>query len=238
MQIEFKRCLDMKIQHTINSYENQTTQNHNHIHNQHKLQFKHSESNSKSKSNIKIQTQCAWQLWTRRWIELFQFRGNIVVSISACHAEDPGSIPGRGGFQALPRTWACNPACLVWSIVAPTAPLLLQLKSAVPNKIRSARIELANRSWQFAAIESPPCSVCTSCGLVLVHDSWFVCVGLSFVWCLAVFVLTNGEADLHSASCLRVLHFVWCLVVLGIVVHRLVVEMKSRATAPGLVPTS
>ena len=24
--------------------------------------------------------------------------GSIVVSISACHAEDPGSIPGRGGF--------------------------------------------------------------------------------------------------------------------------------------------
>ena len=26
----------------------------------------------------------------------FQIRGSIVVSISACHAEDPGSIPGRG----------------------------------------------------------------------------------------------------------------------------------------------
>ena len=25
-----------------------------------------------------------------------QVRGSIVVSISACHAEDPGSIPGRG----------------------------------------------------------------------------------------------------------------------------------------------
>jgi hypothetical protein len=24
--------------------------------------------------------------------------GSIVVSISACHVEDPGSIPGRGGF--------------------------------------------------------------------------------------------------------------------------------------------
>ena len=24
--------------------------------------------------------------------------GSIVVSISACHAEDPGSIPGRGVF--------------------------------------------------------------------------------------------------------------------------------------------
>ena len=28
----------------------------------------------------------------------FQFRDSIVVSISACHAEDPGSIPGRGSF--------------------------------------------------------------------------------------------------------------------------------------------
>ena len=28
-----------------------------------------------------------------------QIRGSIVVSISACHAEDPGSIPGRGGFS-------------------------------------------------------------------------------------------------------------------------------------------
>ena len=25
-----------------------------------------------------------------------QIRSSIVVSISACHAEDPGSIPGRG----------------------------------------------------------------------------------------------------------------------------------------------
>ena len=25
-----------------------------------------------------------------------QFRGSIVVSISGCHAEDPGSTPGRG----------------------------------------------------------------------------------------------------------------------------------------------
>ena len=27
-----------------------------------------------------------------------QFRDSIVVSISACHADDPGSIPGRGDF--------------------------------------------------------------------------------------------------------------------------------------------
>ena len=28
-------------------------------------------------------------------------RDSIVVSISACHAEDPGSIPGRGVFCEL-----------------------------------------------------------------------------------------------------------------------------------------
>ena len=31
-------------------------------------------------------------------------RGSIVVSISACHAEDPGSIPGRGGVSTAPLT--------------------------------------------------------------------------------------------------------------------------------------
>ena len=29
---------------------------------------------------------------------LHGFLGSIVVSISACHADDPGSIPGRGVF--------------------------------------------------------------------------------------------------------------------------------------------
>ena len=32
-----------------------------------------------------------------------QIRGSIVVSISACHADDPGSIPGRGVFSANAR---------------------------------------------------------------------------------------------------------------------------------------
>ena len=30
-------------------------------------------------------------------------RGSIVVSISACHAEDPGSIPDRGDFNCTRR---------------------------------------------------------------------------------------------------------------------------------------
>ena len=35
------------------------------------------------------------------WVDDKQIRGSIVVSISACHAEDPGSIPGRGMFAYL-----------------------------------------------------------------------------------------------------------------------------------------
>ena len=31
----------------------------------------------------------------------YQFRCSIVVSISACHAEDPGSIPGRGVWRLV-----------------------------------------------------------------------------------------------------------------------------------------
>ena len=36
--------------------------------------------------------------------KIHQFLGSIVVSISARHAEDPGSIPGRG-MMPLPSTW-------------------------------------------------------------------------------------------------------------------------------------
>ena len=35
------------------------------------------------------------------FLDDLQIRGSIVVSISACHAEDPGSIPGRGVFISL-----------------------------------------------------------------------------------------------------------------------------------------
>ena len=54
---------------------------------------------------------------SKTWAAEFNFRDSIVVSISACHAEDPGSIPGRGicafhigGSQArrlLRRTQQC-----------------------------------------------------------------------------------------------------------------------------------
>ena len=39
------------------------------------------------------------QVQTCRILLIAQIRGSIVVSISARHAEDPGSIPGRGVFN-------------------------------------------------------------------------------------------------------------------------------------------
>ena len=40
---------------------------------------------------------------------LFSYlRDSIVVSISACHADDPGSIPGRGGFSLPKKTLDSN----------------------------------------------------------------------------------------------------------------------------------
>ena len=43
-------------------------------------------------------------LWAERFGPFQQIRDSIVVSISACRADDPGSIPGRGAFLCfLPR---------------------------------------------------------------------------------------------------------------------------------------
>ena len=42
-------------------------------------------------------------------LPLSRFRGSIVVSISACHAEDPGSIPGRGAFYVNALLYPCVP---------------------------------------------------------------------------------------------------------------------------------
>ena len=40
-------------------------------------------------------------LGERKCYEVLYIHGRIVVSISACHAEDPGSIPGRGDNRYL-----------------------------------------------------------------------------------------------------------------------------------------
>ena len=34
-------------------------------------------------------------------LDCASIRDSIVVSISACHADDPGSIPGRGVFSVV-----------------------------------------------------------------------------------------------------------------------------------------
>ena len=42
---------------------------------------------------------CSAKYYKLKFVVDVQIRGSIVVSISACHADDPGSIPGRGVFQ-------------------------------------------------------------------------------------------------------------------------------------------
>ena len=39
---------------------------------------------------------CSAKYYKLKFVVDVQIRGSIVVSISACHADDPGSIPGRG----------------------------------------------------------------------------------------------------------------------------------------------
>ena len=47
--------------------------------------------------------ECSGSVCVRmRMGSVFSFRWSIVVSISACHAEDPGSIPGGGVYWLLP----------------------------------------------------------------------------------------------------------------------------------------
>ena len=42
-----------------------------------------------------------------------QIRGSIVASISACHAEDPGSIPGRGVLLVASMSACINHAIAI-----------------------------------------------------------------------------------------------------------------------------
>ena len=53
-------------------------------------------------------TRAARRPWTKQHV-----RDSIVVSISACHAEDPGSISGRGVFLLQSQaTWVRIPVCV------------------------------------------------------------------------------------------------------------------------------
>ena len=52
-----------------------------------------------------VEVTCAASEINDLAMSISQIRGSIVVDISACHAEDPGSIPGRGvcSDAAAPR---------------------------------------------------------------------------------------------------------------------------------------
>ena len=71
------------------------------------------------------------------------FRGSIVVSIAACHAEDPGSIPGRGVCVATPS----KPL----RVTSPAAKLLFRGKceanSSAQARIRAAGDGLECQAW-------------------------------------------------------------------------------------------
>jgi hypothetical protein len=55
------------------------------------------------KANCDTRSGWAWQI-----------RCSIVVSISACHAEDPGSIPGGGVLFRVGNMGGMRLQCLLW----------------------------------------------------------------------------------------------------------------------------
>ena len=70
----------------------------------------------------------------------YQVRDSIVVSISACHAEDPGSIPGRGNFclawlgASCPSKQICASECVGGGRVhapPPPSPMVLAVGAAI-----------------------------------------------------------------------------------------------------------
>ena len=76
-------------------------------------------------------TQASFALSPARYSRC-KIRGSIVVSISACHAEDPGSIPG------------CGVGCKFWP--DSTKPGLLAELGAPPAPLRILRRECRERS--------------------------------------------------------------------------------------------
>ena len=51
------------------------------------------------KDSLRHCNHCSAKYCELKFVVDVQIRGSIVVSISACHADDPGSIPGRGVFR-------------------------------------------------------------------------------------------------------------------------------------------
>ena len=74
----------------------------------------------------------------------YQIRGSIVVSISARHAEDPGSIPGRGAFALRSH------ACLRLPSLLPSHPMraMLRPSSRVATKHAVRLIRSLDRKQQ------------------------------------------------------------------------------------------
>jgi hypothetical protein len=61
------------------------------------------------------------------------FRDSIVVSISACHADDPGSIPGRGVFP--PKKQAHIFVATITTSDAGTRTRVAWVKARYPNQL-------------------------------------------------------------------------------------------------------
>ena len=91
-----------------------------------------------------------------------QIRCSIVVSISACHAEDPGSIPGRGVYSSvwlLARSRACSlQSCTLSELKIPMCrqvPVELSAQQAVPAAlatwVSSDTLRTDARAWPRSA---------------------------------------------------------------------------------------
>ena len=94
--------------------------------------------------------------------EPFRIRGSIVVSISACHAEDPGSIPGRGVYCSvwlLAPSRACSLQSCTFSELKITmcrqVPVELSAQQAVPAAlatwVSSDTLRTDARAWPRSA---------------------------------------------------------------------------------------
>ena len=103
-----------------------------------------------------------WHLRLAKPPLLLSIRDSIVVSISACHAEDPGSIPGRGVYSSvwlLARSRACSlQSCTLSELKIPMCrqvPVELSAQQAVPAAlatwVSSDTLRTDARAWPRSA---------------------------------------------------------------------------------------
>ena len=85
-----------------------------------------------SKTKEMVPMWCSTCIMTNKRIKMMiaKIRDSIVVSISACHAEDPGSIPGRGilcatAFNTTMQTFL---AIISWEEALPTIAMIRHLR--------------------------------------------------------------------------------------------------------------